>query len=66
VSTSPRRPLQRGDILTVSEVSDLLGVPPSTVGDWARRGIIPSRKLGRRRIFIREHLEAVLLAKSDL
>jgi excisionase family DNA binding protein len=61
VSAPTRRPLERGDILTVSEVSDLIGVPASTVGDWARRGIIPSLKLGRRRVFIRAHLEARLL-----
>jgi hypothetical protein len=28
--------------------------------DWARRGILPSRKIGRRRIYIRQDIEAVL------
>jgi excisionase family DNA binding protein len=47
--------------MTVREVAELLRVPASTVGDWARRGIIPSRKLGRRRVFIRARIEEVLL-----
>jgi excisionase family DNA binding protein len=53
--------LQAGDVLTASEVAELLRVPASTVHDWARRGVIPSIKLGRRRIFIRQQLEARLL-----
>jgi len=36
--------------MTAAEVAALLGVPRSTVEDWARRGIVPSRKVGRRRI----------------
>jgi len=32
-----------------------------TVEDWARRGGIQSRKIGRRRIFIRSRIEAFLL-----
>jgi excisionase family DNA binding protein len=63
---SPReRPLTAADIMTVREVAELLRVPVSTVGDWARRGIITSRKLGRRRVFIRARIEEVLLADGD-
>jgi hypothetical protein len=36
-------------------------VPRSTVEDWARRGIIPSKKVGRRRLYIRSRIEALLL-----
>jgi excisionase family DNA binding protein len=50
------------DVMTVGEVAELLHVPESTVGDWARRRVIPSLKLGRRRIFIRSKIEAILLA----
>jgi excisionase family DNA binding protein len=46
--------------MTASEVADLMRVPKSTIEDWARRGIIPSRKIGRRRIFLRDRLEAFL------
>ncbi len=55
------RPLTAADVMTVREVAELLRAPVSTVGDWARRGIIPSRKLDRRRVFIRARIEEVLL-----
>ncbi len=48
--------------MTATEVSALLGVPVSTVHHWTREGTIPSRKLGKRRIFIRPKIEALLLA----
>jgi excisionase family DNA binding protein len=43
------RPLTRADVMTAADVSALLGVPSSTVEDWARRGVLPSRKRGKRR-----------------
>jgi excisionase family DNA binding protein len=54
--------LRAGDVMTASEVADLMRVPRSTVEDWARRGVVPSRKVGRRRLYIREKIEALLLA----
>jgi excisionase family DNA binding protein len=48
--------------MTAQEVADLLRVPKSTVQDWARRDVIPSRKIGRRRIYVRSRIEALLLA----
>jgi excisionase family DNA binding protein len=59
-----RRPLSAADVLTAGEVAELLRCPTSTVEDWARRGIVPSRKIGRRRLYIRQHIEALLLADS--
>jgi excisionase family DNA binding protein len=53
--------LTANDVMTVTEVAELLHVPESTVGDWARRRVIPSLKLGRRRIFIRSKIESMLL-----
>jgi excisionase family DNA binding protein len=55
-----RQPLTRADALTVREVGELLGMPKSTIADLARRGDLPSRKLGRRRIFVRDQIETVL------
>lgn len=55
------RPLTAADVMTAAEVAALLRVPKSTVEDWARRGIVPSRKIGRRRIYVRSRIEAVLL-----
>jgi excisionase family DNA binding protein len=51
--------------MTATEVAALLGVPVSTVHHWAREGTIPSRKLGKRRIFVRPKLESLLLSDAD-
>jgi excisionase family DNA binding protein len=56
-----RRPLTAADVMTAAEVAALMRVPRSTVEDWARRGIIPSKKVGRRRLYIRSRIEALLL-----
>jgi excisionase family DNA binding protein len=56
------RPLTAADVLTAAEVAALLHVPKSTVEDWARRGVVPSRKVGRRRLYIRSRVEAMLLS----
>jgi hypothetical protein len=42
------------------EKSVLLRAPVSTVEDWARRAILPSVKIGRRRLYVRQDIEAVL------
>jgi excisionase family DNA binding protein len=55
------RPLTAADVLTAGEVAKLMHVPRSTVEDWARRGVIPSRKVGRRRLYLRPNIEALLL-----
>lgn len=60
-STPARSMLTRTDLMTSSEVAALLAVPVSTVGDWARRGVIPSRKLGRHRRFLRREIEEWLV-----
>lgn len=49
--------LTRAELMTPDEVALLLAVPVSTVRDWARRGLIPSRKLGRHRRFLRSEIE---------
>jgi excisionase family DNA binding protein len=45
------------DMLDAGEVADLLRMPLSTVLDFARRGVIPGHKLGRRWIFLRDEIE---------
>ena len=62
--TTVSRPLQAADVMTAAEVGALLRVPRSTVEDWARRGTIPSRKIGRRRVYVRQHVEALLLDEA--
>lgn len=52
--------LTADDVMTAREVARLLHSPVSTVEDWARRGILPSRKIGKHRLYIRQQIEAVL------
>jgi excisionase family DNA binding protein len=49
------------DVMTAQEVASLLHSRVSTVEDWARRGVLPSVKVGRRRLYIRQQVEATLL-----
>ena len=59
-ATAPERRLTAEDVMTAREVAQLLHAPISTVEDWARRAILPSVKVGRRRLYIRQNIEAVL------
>ncbi len=59
-----RRPLTAADVMTAGEVARLMHVPQSTVEHWARVGTIPSRKVGRRRLYIRPNIEALLLDET--
>jgi len=47
-------------LLTAAELAERLRVKPDTVRDWARRGLIPSVKLGHKTI--RYQLTAVVEA----
>ena len=51
-----------GDVMSAADVAAVLAVPKSTVEDWARRGIIPSRKRGKRRFFLRWEIRDWLIA----
>jgi excisionase family DNA binding protein len=62
---TPRRRLTADDVLTARDVALLLHAPVSTVEDWARRGILPSVKIGRRRLYIRESIEATLMDRAS-
>jgi excisionase family DNA binding protein len=55
-----RRQLTREDVLDVREVAELLHMPLSTIFDYARRGVIPGHKLGRRWVFLHEEIDAAL------
>lgn len=54
------KPLTADDILTLADVAAIFHAAESTVADWARRGVLPSRKLGKRRIFLRAEIEEKL------
>jgi excisionase family DNA binding protein len=65
MATPAARPLTRTDVLSVSEVAGLLGIPRSTVHELARRGDLPARRVGRRWIFLRERLVAAITPLDD-
>jgi excisionase family DNA binding protein len=59
------RALTRDDILSAVEVAELLQLRRSTVEDYARRGVLPSIKLGRFRRFVRADIEHALARLRD-
>ncbi len=61
-TTHPR--LTREDVLDGRDVAELLHLPLSTVLEYARRGLLPGRKLGRRWIFLRDEVEAAVRGRS--
>ncbi len=64
-AVSRGRGITRADIMSAADVAMLLGVPKTTVEDWARRNVIPSRKRGRRRMFLRWEIEEWLVADDS-
>ena len=48
------RGLTRAELMTATEVAELLGVPVSTVREWGRNGTLPRVKLGRHVRFLCE------------
>jgi excisionase family DNA binding protein len=58
-------PLTRENVLSTSEVADLLGIPRSTVHQLARRGDLPARRVGRRWLFLRDRLAAAVAPLDD-
>ncbi len=58
IPSHPR--LTREDVLDCRQVADLLHMPISTVLEYARRGLLPARKLGRRWIFLRDEVEVAV------
>lgn len=63
---SPDPPsLTRADVLSTTEVAELLGIPRSTVHHLARRGDLPARRVGRRWLFLRDRLAAAITPLDD-
>ena len=54
--------LTREDVMTASEVSELLALPVSTVYHLARQGQLPACRLGRTWRFLRPRIEELLRA----
>jgi excisionase family DNA binding protein len=64
-ATPQSRPITRSDVMKAQQVADLLGIPISTVHDWARRNVIPSQKRGKHRFFLRWEIEAWLTSEQQ-
>lgn len=58
----PPRVDARTQILRARDVAAMLQVPLSTVHEWARTGVLPSRKRGKHRLFILGEVEDWILA----
>ena len=48
------------ELMTADQVAEMLQMKRTTVEDYARRGLLPSLKLGRHRRFVRSDVEAAL------
>lgn len=64
ITEGHERPLTATEVLRAKDVSEILHVPVSTVHEWARTGVLPSRKRGRHRLFIRVEIERWLVAED--
>ena len=53
------------DLMTAHQVADLLQMRQSTIESYARRGLLPSVKVGRHRRFLRSRLEQALHEMSE-
>jgi excisionase family DNA binding protein len=65
MATPTARLLTRTDVLSTSELAELLGIPRSTVYELARRGDLPARRVGRRWLFLRDRLAAAITPLDD-
>lgn len=53
------------ELMTSQQVADVLRLRVSTVEDYARRGVLPSLKLGRHRRFLRSEVEDAIARLSS-
>lgn len=53
------------ELMTADQVAQLLQMQQSTIEDYARRGVLPSVKIGRHRRFVRSQLEKAVLALTE-
>jgi excisionase family DNA binding protein len=53
------------ELITAAQLAELLQMKRTTIEDYARRGLLPSIKLGRHRRFVRSDVEAALERLRD-
>jgi excisionase family DNA binding protein len=56
-STSEERSMTASLVYTADELARMLGIDRKTVYDFASRGVLPCRRLGRRILFPRSAIE---------
>jgi len=61
-ATDKAFPSALDELMTAHQVAVLLLLPTSTVMDYARRGVLPSIKLGKHRRFVRSQVEGAIEA----
>lgn len=63
--TDPANAGMLEQLLTSNQIAASFAMPRSTVEDYARRGILPSIKIGRHRRFVRDRVEEALRRLTD-
>ena len=61
----PTDPGMLEQLLTSNQIAARFAMPRSTVEDYARRGLLPSIKIGRHRRFVRDRVEEALRRLMD-
>ncbi len=65
MATLRQNVLTQDELMDTNSAAALLLVSRRTVQNWTRDGVIPSIKLGRRRMYLRGALQAHLQTLSD-
>lgn len=53
------------ELMTAEDVAAALRLRVSTIEDYARRGVLPSIKVGRHRRFLRSHLARAIIDLAE-
>lgn len=54
------------ELMTITKVAELLGIPRKTAANWVRSGILPGLRLGRERRVLRSKLQEFLEQKARM
>ncbi len=65
-TTGSAGPSLLDELMTAYEIARVLQMRVSTVEAYARRGLLPSIKLGRHRRFVRSEVEQAIIVRNGL
>jgi excisionase family DNA binding protein len=60
-----RGTMEQKEVFSADEAATFLGLHPDDVRRYARKGLVPCRKLGKRWLFHKAHLVAWLKGKKE-